>query len=203
MSAPVLELASISKSFGGLHVTREVSMRIQPGERRLILGPNGAGKTTLFNLIAGDIRADAGTIRVNGMDLTREPARARTWAGLARTYQMLTLFTERTMAHNVVLSLLAAEGASPWQMVQPLARRRDLVERARAVLDRVGLAHKAPEIVSRCSYGEKRRLEIALALAQEPRLLLLDEPLAGLSHEEREGMQRLLGEFGCHSDDRA
>lgn len=186
-----LELRNLSKSFGGLPAANDVSLAVEPGERRLIIGPNGAGKTTLFNLITGDLRADAGTIRLFGEEVQRLPVHQRAHRGLARTYQIITLFARDTVAHNVVLSLL---GLSParWNPVVRLAGRRALYQRAAEVLEQVDLAPLAERPLAQLSYGEKRRVEIAMALAQNPKLLLLDEPLAGLSREERAAMQSLL-----------
>ena len=188
---PALSIDNLSKSFGGLPATRNVSIDILPGERRLIIGPNGAGKTTLFNLITGDLEADAGRIRLFGSDVTALPTHKRAHLGLARTYQIITLFNRDTIAHNLALGLL---GLSPrrHQMFAPLARHTDLRGQTLATLERVGLAHLADRPVSAVSYGEKRRVEIALALAQRPKLLLLDEPLAGLSLEERAAVQSLI-----------
>ena len=190
MSA-ALALTELRKSFGGLPATDGVTLEVAPGERRLIIGPNGAGKTTLFNLVSGDLKPDAGSVRLFGDEMRGLRPDQRAHRGIARTYQILTLFPKSTLAHNVVLSLL---GLAPtrWQMLAPLARRRDLVERALAVLAEVGLEAVAHRPVSEVSYGEKRRLEIAMALAQKPRLLLLDEPLAGLSAEERRVVLQLL-----------
>ncbi len=188
---PALELRNLRKHFGGLPATSDVSLSVEPGERRLIIGPNGAGKTTLFNLITGDLRPDSGSIRLFGEEVQRLPAHRRAHRGMARTYQIITLFPKDTVAHNVVLSLLGLD-AGRWNPVAPLARRPALYRRAEEVLGRVGLAPLAGRALSELSYGEKRRVEIALALAQEPRLLLLDEPLAGLSREERGAMQGLL-----------
>jgi branched-chain amino acid transport system ATP-binding protein len=187
-----LSLQGLSKAFGGLPAVNGVSLQVQPGERRLIIGPNGAGKTTLFNLITGDLPPDAGTIRLFGEEVQRLSTHRRTHLGMARTYQILTLFPRDTLAHNVLLALLGRAPAR-WNPVLPLARRADLAARARAVLDRVGLGSLAERRLSEVSYGEKRRVEIAMALAQEPKLLLLDEPLAGLSREERATVQALLG----------
>jgi branched-chain amino acid transport system ATP-binding protein len=186
-----LAITGLRKSFGGLPAADGITLAVAPGERRLIIGPNGAGKTTLFNLISGDLRADSGSVRLFGEEVGKLRPDERARRGMARTYQILTLFPRNTLAENVVLSLL---GLSPsrWQMLSPLSRRRDLDERARAVLARVGLAGVAGRLVSEVSYGEKRRLEIAMALAQSPRLMLLDEPLAGLSAEERRAIQALL-----------
>ena len=186
-----LAVDTLRKSFGGLPAADGISLDVAQGERRLIIGPNGAGKTTLFNLISGDLRADSGSVRIFGEEVGRLRPDERAHRGMARTYQILTLFPASTLAHNIVLSLL---GLSPlrWQMFAPLSRRTDLVERAHAALARVGLESAARRLVSEVSYGEKRRLEIAMALAQEPRLLLLDEPLAGLSAEERRSVLSLL-----------
>jgi branched-chain amino acid transport system ATP-binding protein len=186
-----LELRGLHKSFGGLRVTSNVNLAVTEGERRLIIGPNGAGKTTLFNLITGELRPSHGTIRLLGRDITALPSRARAHLGLARTYQIITLFQRETLLKNVMLSLL---GLSPlrWNPFVRLARETALAARAHEALGRVGLAHLAERPLAETSYGERRRVEIAMALAQEPRVLLLDEPFAGLSVEERREVHRLL-----------
>jgi branched-chain amino acid transport system ATP-binding protein len=191
MSTPALALAHLNKRFGGLPATKDVSLTVMPGERRLIIGPNGAGKTTLFNLITGDLSADGGSARLFGQELLRMPTQDRVHLGLARTYQILTLFPRERLIHNVVLALLGLDRRrwNPWSI---LVSNRDLYEAARAALDRVGLGESAERIVSETSYGERRRLELAMALAQKPRLLLLDEPLAGLSQAERQTVRALL-----------
>jgi len=191
MTTAALSITGLKKSFGGLPATNDVSLEVMPGERRLIIGPNGAGKTTLFNLITGDLRSDRGEIRLFGADVSRLPPHRRAHCGLARTYQIITLFPKDSLEHNIALSLL---GLSPmrWSAFRPLSAHAQLYEEARGVLGRVGLAHLAGRPVSEISYGEKRRVEIAMALAQNPRLLLLDEPLAGLSREERVSVTELI-----------
>jgi len=191
MSAEALRLDGLSKSFGGVPAVRGVSLSIEDGERRLLLGPNGAGKTTLFNLVTGDLPPDAGSIRLFGREISRMPAHRRVHLGLARTYQVITLFPRDTLVHNLELALL---GLSPlrWNPVALLSRRPELRERALAVLDRVGLRGAADRRLADTSYGEQRRVEIAMALSQEPRVLLLDEPFAGLSQEERRDIQQQL-----------
>ena len=188
---PALQLRDLRKSFGGLPAMNGVSLEVLPGERRLIIGPNGAGKTTLFNLITGDLRRDSGAIRLFGDEVSRLKPHQRAHRGLARTYQIITLFPKDTLEHNLVLSLLGMS-RSRWNAFRPLARYSGLNEEAMRVLRRVGLEHLAQRLIGAVSYGEKRRLEIAMALAQKPRVLLLDEPFAGLSREERAAMKELI-----------
>ncbi len=186
-----LALKSLQKSFGGLRVTASVNLAVESGERRLIIGQNGAGKTTLFNLITGEIRPDAGAIELFDQDITRVPSRRRAHLGIARTYQIITLFRGETLLRNVTLSLL---GLSPlrWNPLVRLDRQAALAARAREALGRVGLGHLADRPLGETSYGERRRVEIAMALAQNPRVLLLDEPFAGLSAAERHDVLRLV-----------
>jgi branched-chain amino acid transport system ATP-binding protein len=187
-----LELHDLNKAFGGLRVTSSVNLAVEPGERRLIIGPNGAGKTTLFNLITGELRADAGRITLFGRDLIGVAARRRAHLGLARTYQIITLFPGETLAGNVTLSLLGLSRLR-WNPIVRLKSQRDLLASARETLARVGLDHLADRPVAQTSYGERRRVEIAMALAQSPKVLLLDEPFAGLSVEERRDVLTLIG----------
>ena len=186
-----LALEDLCKAFGGLQVTRNVNLSVEPGERRLIIGPNGAGKTTLFNQITGDLKPSSGSIHVFGRDITRIASRQRAHIGIARTYQIITLFARDTLLRNVMLALL---GLSPlrWNPFVDLERQEHLRERAKAALARVGLGDIAERRLSETSYGERRRVEIAMALAQEPKLLLLDEPFAGLSADERRDVRGLL-----------
>lgn len=186
-----LTVRALCKSFGGLRVTSDVGLNVEPGERRLIIGPNGAGKTTLFNLITGEIAPDSGSIALFGLDITRAPCRRRAHLGMARTYQIITLFPRDTILRNVTLALL---GLSPlrWSTVTDLESQAELTEKARQALGRVGLDNIAERPLAQTSYGERRRVEIAMALAQNPRVLLLDEPFAGLSIDERRDVQKLL-----------
>jgi branched-chain amino acid transport system ATP-binding protein len=188
MTAPssdlALEITGLNKAFGGLKVTQGVSLSIRPGERRLIIGPNGAGKTTLFNQISGDMRPNSGQIKLFGKDVTMFAPYRRAHLGLSRTYQIITLFAGDTLEHNITLGLLGLL-PSRWQMWRSLSSYRHLATEARRMLDTVGLLHLADHPVSDLAYGEKRRVELAMAMAQKPRVLLLDEPLAGLSNSER------------------
>jgi branched-chain amino acid transport system ATP-binding protein len=186
-----LTVRGLSKAFGGLRVTRNVDLAVEPGERRLIIGPNGAGKTTLFNLITGELHQDDGSIHLFERDISRVASRKRTHLGMARTYQIITLFPRDTILRNVMLALL---GLSPlrWNPWLVLRRQPHLVDAARAALKRVGLDNIADRPLAETSYGEKRRVEIAMALAQNPKVLLLDEPFAGLSIDERRDVRQLL-----------
>jgi branched-chain amino acid transport system ATP-binding protein len=186
-----LEVRNLRKSFGGIAVTQDVSFSVQPGERRLIIGPNGAGKTTLFNQIAGEIRSDGGSIHIFGQDVTKLPVRRRAHLGVSRTYQVITLFGRDTLLHNVVLGMLGVDRRR-FEALRTLASEEDVHARALEVLDTVGLGARAHGRASEISYGEQRRLEIAVAMAQKPRLLLLDEPLAGLSPDERKIVRDLI-----------
>jgi branched-chain amino acid transport system ATP-binding protein len=189
---PALKIEHLKKSFGGLPAINDVSLQVEPGERRLIIGPNGAGKTTLFNLVTGDLSRDAGTIRLFGDEVSRLAPHRRAHRGLARTYQIITLFPRDTLEHNIALSLL---GLSSTRLNAFGGVRPELYAKAREVLGLVGLDALAERRVSEVSYGDRRRLEIAMALAQKPKVLLLDEPLAGLSREERASVKRLIGEI--------
>src|SRR3954453_826912 len=149
-----LTISGLRKSFGGLHVTRDVNLDVQPGERRLIIGPNGAGKTTLFNLITGELTPDSGSIALFGQDITRVPSRRRPHMGMARTYQIITLFPNDTIIHNVSLALL---GLSPlrWNPLIDMRRQGHIVERAQEALKRVGLGHIGERPLAQTSYGER------------------------------------------------
>jgi branched-chain amino acid transport system ATP-binding protein len=186
-----LELRGLDKAFGGLRVTAGVSLVVEPGERRLIIGPNGAGKTTLFNLITGELRADSGSVWLFEREITGIPTRRRAHLGLARTYQIITLFPGETLLRNVTLSLLGLSRLR-WNPLFRLDRQDGLLAAARQTLARVGLDHLADRPVAQTAYGERRRVEIAMALAQNPKVLLLDEPFAGLSSDERRDVQQLL-----------
>jgi len=186
-----LAVRDLEKSFGGLRVTSDVSLAVEPGERRLIIGPNGAGKTTLFNLITGELRPDGGSVTLFDRDITRVPSRRRFHLGIARTYQIITLFHGETLLRNVMLSLLGLS-RTRWNPFVRLDRQAALMARARETLARVALDHLADRPLAQTSYGERRRVEVAMALAQNPRVLLLDEPFAGLSTDERRDVLRLV-----------
>ena len=191
MSHYALRLEKVSKWFGGLRAVDGVELAVRPGERRALIGPNGAGKTTLFNLIAGALPASEGRITLFGDDVTRLAQHRRAVLGLTRTFQITNLFPNLTVLDNV---LLAAQALTPakFAMLRPLGRFTDLDARARQALAAVGLEDRAGATVRHLSHGEQRQLEIALALAGKPRVLLLDEPAAGLSQAEAHLMTALL-----------
>jgi branched-chain amino acid transport system ATP-binding protein len=184
-----LQIKNLKKAFGGLPAINGVSLEVAPGERRLIIGPNGAGKTTLFNLVTGDLPSDSGEIFLFQEKITRLTTHRRAHRGLARTYQIITLFPNDTLEHNIVLSLLGLS-RERWNAFGVFSR--EIYQTARETLKLVGLEALAGRSLGEVSYGEKRRVEIAMALAQKPKVLLLDEPLAGLSREERGAVKALI-----------
>ena len=193
LSEPLaLRLERVSKAFGGLRAVDAVELAVRPGERRALIGPNGAGKTTLFNLVAGALPVTAGRIELFGRDVTRMPAHRRAALGLTRTFQVSNLFASLSVLENCLLAVQAL-AAAKFVMHRPLARDAALRARAEETLAAVGLADRAAATVRNLSHGEQRQLEIGLALAGRPRLLLLDEPTAGLSPAESAAMARLLG----------
>jgi branched-chain amino acid transport system ATP-binding protein len=186
-----LELDGVTKAFGGLVAVADVSLRVGARERRALIGPNGAGKTTLFHLVSGELPVARGHIRLFGEDVTTLPPHVRVGRGLGRTYQITNIFPALSVWENVVLAAMGLTG-SKFQLLRPLPRRGPLHERAeRALLD-VDLQDKAPVQARQLSHGEQRQLEVALALAGQPRVLLLDEPAAGLSAAERARMAELV-----------
>jgi branched-chain amino acid transport system ATP-binding protein len=189
-----LAVENVFKNFGGVAALSGVSLDVAEGERRVLLGPNGAGKTTLFHTISGNIMPTAGRIALFGLDITRLRPDRRARLGLARTFQITNLFPRLTVLDSVLLALGGAGGRG-LQLFAPASGDRALLGEADRLLDRWGLAGTARRIVRTLSYGEQRQLEIALALAGKPRLLLLDEPTAGLSPAETRRVVALVHEL--------
>jgi branched-chain amino acid transport system ATP-binding protein len=191
---PTLRLRGVGRRFGGLHAVREVDLEIVAGERRAILGPNGAGKTTLFNVICGDFPATAGSVELFGRDVTHQPARVRAKMGLARTYQQSRLFSGLTVEDNIYLSVLGVEGGH----LRPVLLRKDSEYRARAhdAARRAAIEHRLGDLCGPLSHGEHRQVALAVALASNPRMLMLDEPCSGLSRGERVLLTDLLLALG-------
>jgi branched-chain amino acid transport system ATP-binding protein len=185
----LLSLRGLQKRFGGLAVTDDVSLDVAPGEIHAVIGPNGAGKTTLINEISGVLPVDAGQILFEGRDVTRLKLHRRARLGLARSFQITSVIPDFTALENTALAVQAGDGSS-FRFFRPAAGEARLNAAALAALDQVGLAARAGIPAGEMSHGEKRQLELAIALATQPRLLLLDEPLAGAGPEETE---RLIG----------
>jgi branched-chain amino acid transport system ATP-binding protein len=175
----VLETVGLCKSFGALRVADQVDFRLEPGARHALIGPNGAGKTTLVNLIAGALAPSAGQIRLRGRDITALPQHARARLGLARTFQINQLFGELAVIDNVALAIAERTGASR-HFWRPLGRETALLDEAFDLLGQLGLAEVAVQPIRTLPYGHQRLVEIAIALAARPRILLLDEPAAGV-----------------------
>ncbi|MEI9922918.1 MAG: ABC transporter ATP-binding protein [Bradyrhizobium sp.] len=194
MADPLLRVENLVRRFGGIVATDNLSLDIVKGELHAIIGPNGAGKTTLISQLTGQLAPSAGTIHFAGRDVTQLPAWRRSALGLARSFQITSLLPDFTAADNVALAAQAHDGHSFyfWGKARKEKHLRDV---ARSALTRVGLDHRADVVVSRLSHGEQRELELAVALATKPQLLLLDEPMAGLGSTESTRMVKLLQEL--------
>lgn len=188
-----LEVRNLSKHFGGLKAMRDVSLTLAEGERISVIGTNGAGKSTLFNSIAGVFPVTAGSIELFGEDVTKLPTAKRARRGLARTFQTSRLFEQLTAAENVFVALGGTEFRGG--LLRPNRGNPERWDRVGRLLDRVGLSGRGPQIVADLSHGEQRQLELAMALALQPRLLMLDEPAAGFSPAERAHLITLLREL--------
>jgi branched-chain amino acid transport system ATP-binding protein len=188
---PVLELRGLTKSFGGLHAVQGVTLKVFQGDRKAIIGPNGAGKTTLFNVITGILPASSGQAILFGSDVTGWPSHRRTRLGMARTFQVTNLFPKLTVLDNV---LLAIQGLRRMKFVlwRPLSSYRDVSAKARRLLEDVGYWDRRDVQVRNLSHGEQRQIEIVLGLASDPKILLLDEPAAGLASGESREMAEFL-----------
>ena len=185
----MLEVRGLTKSFGALRASDGIDFDVRDGETHAVIGPNGAGKTTFISQLAGDLRPDGGRIFFAGEDVTALPAPRRARKGLARSFQITTVYNEFTALDNVALAVQARSGHS-FRFWGDARRDRSLREPARRLLEEVGLAERADVVAANMSHGEHRQLEVAMALALEPRLLLLDEPMAGMGAEES---QRMIG----------
>jgi len=183
-AAPILRLRGVGRRFGGLRAVADVTLEVKPGERRAILGPNGAGKTTLFNVISGEFPPTEGTIELFGKDVTHQPARLRARAGLSRTFQTSRLLLGLSVEDNLYLSVLGVKSGHLLPIRLP-RREREMRDRARAVAETIGLADRLRTMVRELSHGERRQLEVGMAQASSPKLMMLDEPAAGLSPAER------------------
>jgi branched-chain amino acid transport system ATP-binding protein len=191
MSAPLLQVENLAKRFGGIVATDDLSLDVANGELHAIIGPNGAGKTTLIAQLSGQLTSDSGRIHFEGADITPLPMHKRSALGLARSFQITSLFLDLSVLDNVALSVQAHAGHS-FRFWRDARREPELREPARAALARAGLSARADQPASALSHGEHRQLELAMALAGSPRMLLLDEPMAGLGPEESARMVAML-----------
>lgn len=191
LSSPLLATHALGRNFGGLAAVRDVSISLHAGELHAVIGPNGAGKSTLVNLLAGEIAPSAGRIELAGVDVTSAPAHERAHQGIGRSFQRTNIFKPLTVLENVRLGAQAV-GATKGSVFRRASTQRDLIERSRAALKRVGLDWAERREAGTLSHGGQRQLEIAMALASNPKVILLDEPLAGMGPEEGERIAQLL-----------
>ncbi len=196
----MLRVEGLVKRFGGLLATDHLSLTLEPGEIHAVIGPNGAGKTTLIHQLSGELQSDAGRIVFNGRDVTQGAPHRRALAGLRRSYQITSVFSEFTVLQNVSLAVQAHAGHS-FRFWRDAASEQSLTEPARLALAQVGLAGREHTPVASLAHGERRQLEIAMALVAQPKVLLLDEPMAGMSHTESaqvvELLRSLKGGYAC------
>jgi branched-chain amino acid transport system ATP-binding protein len=190
-AGPILRLRGVGRRFGGVHAVRDVDLDVHPGERRALLGPNGAGKTTLFNVVSGEFPPTAGRVELFGRDVTTMPARTRAKLGLTRTFQTSRLFLGLTVEDNLYLAVLGVRGGH-LRPVRLSGRDGALRKRARDLAARVGLENQLGTVVGSLSHGEQRQLEVGMARAGDPKIMMLDEPAAGLSRGERLALTELL-----------
>jgi branched-chain amino acid transport system ATP-binding protein len=191
LAAPAVEVRDLRMGFGALVVLADINLAVEAGERRALIGPNGAGKTTLFRIISGELRPTSGSVRLLGQDVTRLQPHMRARMGLGRTFQRNNLFTRLSVWENARLAVQVREGVGA-QPFRPADAYATVTAKAASLLDQVGLGARRGNPVAELSYGEQRQLELALALATAPRLLLLDEPTAGMSPAETSRMVALL-----------
>lgn len=185
METSAVEIKELTKTFGGVHAVEKVTLKVPIGQRRVLIGPNGAGKTTLFNCITGSLPPTSGRIFLFGKDVTHLPEHRRTAMGLGRTYQITNVFPNLTVLENIILSMQGTSSRK-WIFHRTVKSFSETQDQAVAELDRVGLKPRQADSVHLLSYGERRQLELALALASRPRVLFLDEPCSGLSPSERQ-----------------
>ena len=191
MAEAVLSAENLTKHFGGIVATDGVDLDVLAGEVHAVIGPNGAGKTTLLGQLSGQLQSDAGTIRFDGHDVTRLPEPARALRGIARSFQITNIFRNFTVLDNVALAIQAHDGHS-FRFWRPARTDASLREPARSVLQKIGLGERADALAGSLAHGEQRQLEIAMALASRPKVLLLDEPMAGMGRGDSERMTMFL-----------
>jgi branched-chain amino acid transport system ATP-binding protein len=194
MTSPILEVQGLGIQFGGLKAVDDVTFVAERNRITTVIGPNGAGKSTLFNLISGALRPKSGTVTFDGKVCTGATPHRMRALGLGRSFQITSLFSELTVAENLRIATEVLEPAGRWFL--PVSHSRLALERAHALLERFDLTAKAGELAGALSHGEQRRMEVAMALAAEPKLLLLDEPTQGMSHGDTENTARMIQQLG-------
>lgn len=194
MTETLLATSHLYKHFGGIFATEDVNLQVESGHIHAIIGPNGAGKTTLLAQLSGQLKPDSGSITFAGEDITHLSMDKRAHRGLARSFQITSIILPMTLLENVKLAVQATQGHS-FHFWKPVSEDREMTDQAMQVLSDVGLAGKAGQLASQVSHGEQRQLEVAMALAMQPRLLLLDEPMAGMGKDESGRMIELLGQL--------
>jgi len=194
MTDPVLATHGITKSFGAVQASRDISLSLNPGEIHAVIGPNGAGKSTLIAQICGGLAPDAGRVEFLGQDVTALPTRQRARMGLARTFQVSALAMEDTVLQNATLGALGARGG-PLGLLRNALKDQDLCDKAMTALERVGLAAQASTVTAELSHGQRRQLEVAVALTLGPRAFIMDEPMAGMGTEGSQRMTTFLDEL--------
>jgi branched-chain amino acid transport system ATP-binding protein len=194
MTVAAVDVRDLSKVFGGLHAVNGVSLTVAPGERRALIGPNGAGKTTLFHCITGTLQATSGQVKLFGHDVTRQPEYRRTKLGMGRTFQITNVFTDLTLSDNMALAIMGTDRRK-WVLSRPVSAFPAVRELVLSGLSAVGLRERADDQVMYLSYGERRQLELALALGSQPKVVFLDEPCAGLSPSERQRIFTMVREL--------
>lgn len=197
MTTPILEIKALHKRFAGLVATNDLSLDVMPGETHAVIGPNGAGKTTLIAQLQGELSPDGGAIFFNGKNITREPAHRRAHLGIARSFQITSIFPQFTVLANVALAVQAQQGHS-FRFFGSAWDDPALVKPAREAMDQIGITHRAEVYAEDLSHGERRQLELAMALAMKPQLLLLDEPMAGMGRQDGQRMTRVLSDLKKH-----
>jgi branched-chain amino acid transport system ATP-binding protein len=194
----LLQVEKLSKSFGDFQAVADVSLTVKTGSLSALIGPNGAGKTTFYNLVTGRYRPSQGRIFFEGTDVTRTPIHKRVSSGLLRSFQITNIFPALSVMQNVIAPLIVQHHSS-FSFLKSLGKREDLADEARTILERVGLADKADRIASTLAYGDKRLVEIAIVLARRPKLVLLDEPTAGMNPQETDRMIHLIKDLSEQS----
>jgi branched-chain amino acid transport system ATP-binding protein len=195
---PLMEVKNLSKHFGKFRALSDVTLQVPQGRLSALIGPNGAGKTTFYNVVSGRYRPTHGSVHFQGRDVTRSPTHKRVGQGLLRSFQITNIFPDLTVLENVLTPLVVHHGIG-FSFLGSIKKRKDLIQEAESILDRVGLGSDSHRIAHTLAYGDKRLVEIAIVLARQPKLVLLDEPTAGMNPEETDRMITLIKDLSAKS----